>query len=119
MCLYSCKNYPMNGNLSNAPDSGDVLRNFIEIFTGNGWLNKNIAIVYQNKRYRISCNEERFFAYQINENGGHGPGVPGWPVCIIKNDSIFDESGIPDFEPESLTVHDWLNLISAQNFEVV
>jgi len=111
----------MNGYHSYVQEqsSRDVLQKLIEIFTSKGWLNKNLKIQYQNKRYRISCNEERFFAYQINENCGLGPGVPGWPVCIINKDYIYDESGILDFTSTALTIHDWLNIMATENFEVV
>ena len=97
----------------------DVLHKLIEIFASKGWLNKKLRIKYQNKRYWISCNEERFFAYQINENCGLGPGVPGWPVCIIRKDRVYDESGIPDLASITLSMHDWLNIIANQNFELI
>ncbi len=111
----------MNGYHSYAQEQSprDVLLKLIEIFTSKGWLNKNLRIKYQNKSYKISCDEERFFAYQINENIGPGSGVPGWPVCIIKKDYIYDESGILDFTPVALSIHDWLNIMTTQNFEVV
>lgn len=111
----------MDGYHSNAQQlsSRDVLQKLIEIFTSKGWLNNNLIINYQNKRYRIYCNEERFIAYQINENCGLSPGVPGWPVCIIKQDYIYDESGILDFTPAALNIYDWLNIMATQNFEVV
>ncbi len=97
----------------------DVLHELIEIFTRKDWLNKKFRIKYQNKAYWISCNEESFFAYQINENCGRGPGVPGWPVCIIRKDYIYDESGIPDLTSTKLSLHDWLNILANQNFELI
>ena len=111
----------MNGYHSYVQErsSRDVLQKLLKIFTNKGWLNKNLKIKYQNKRYRISCNEERFFAYQINENCGISPGVPGWPVCIIKKDYIYDESGILDFTSTVLTIHDWLNIMATEKFEVI
>jgi hypothetical protein len=111
----------MNGYHSYVQEQStrEVLQQLIEIFTSKGWLNKNLKIKYQDKRYRISCNKERFFAYQINENCGLGPGVPGWPVCIIEKDYIYDESGILDFTSTALTIHDWQNIIAAENFEVI
>ncbi len=111
----------MNGYHSYAQEQSprDVLHKLIEIFTSKDWLNKNLRIKYQNKSYKISCDEERFFAYQINEACGSGPGVPGWPVCIIKKDYVYDESGILDFTSTALNIHDWLNIVATQNFEVV
>lgn len=111
----------MNGYHSYVQEqsSRDVLQKLIGIFTSKSWFNKNLRIKYQNKRYWISCSEERFFTYRINENCGLSPGVPGWPVCIIKKDYIYDESGILDFTPTALNIHDWLNIMATQNFEVV
>ena len=97
----------------------EVLHKLIDIFASNGWLNKRFRIRYQNRRYWISCNEDSFFAYQINENCGLGPGVPGWPVCIIRKDYVYDESGIPDLTSTVLNMHDWLNIIANQNFELI
>ena len=99
--------------------SCDVLRKFIEIFHGKGWLNKKFRIKYQNKRYWISCSEERFFAYEINDNCGLGPGVPGWPVCLVEKDYVYDESEIPALTPTKLNTDDWLNIIANQKFELL
>lgn len=97
----------------------DWLHKFIEIFDGKGWLNKKLRIKYQGKRYWISCNEERFFAYQINENCGLGPGVPGWPVCLIRKDCVYEESEISDLASTKLSAHDWLNIMDNQNLELL
>ena len=97
----------------------EVLGKFVEIFDSKGWFNKKLRIKYRNKRYWISCNEERFFAYQINENCGLGPGVPGWPVCLIREDYVYDGSEISDLTPTKLNTDDWLNIIANQRFELL
>ncbi len=97
----------------------DVLHKLIEIFASEGWFNKKPKMRYKNERYRISCSEEGSFAYQINGNCCLGPGVPGWPVCIIRKDYVYDESGIPDITSTKLDMHDWLNIIANQNFELI
>ena len=100
-------------------NSFDVLHNLVEVFASKDWLNKSLRIRYRNKRYRISCNEEMFLAYQINDNCGLGPGVPGWPVCMIGKDYVYDEPGIPHLASTWLNMHDWLNVIIDQNFELI
>jgi hypothetical protein len=95
----------------------DFLRKFTEIFDSKGWLNKKLRIKYQSKRYWISCNEERVFAYEINETCGLGPGVPGWPVCLVEKDYVYDESQISALTPTELNTDDWLNIIANQKFE--
>ncbi len=111
----------MNGDrwYLNEKSPCDVLHKFIEIFGSKGWLNKKLRIKYQSTRYWISCNKERFFAYQINENCGLGPGVPGWPVCIIRKDYVYDESEISDLTSTKLNAHGWLNIIVNQNLELI
>ena len=99
--------------------SREVLDRFIEIFAREGWLNRRIKIKYQDKLYWISCNKESFFAYQINENSGLGPGVPGWPVYIISKDYVYDESKIANLSRGELNGHNWLNIIDNRNFEVI
>jgi hypothetical protein len=91
----------------------------MEIFAGKGWLDKKLRIKYQNKRFWISCSEDGFLAYKINENCGLGPGVPGWPVCIIRKDYVYDESGIPDLTSTKLNIHDWLKIIANEDFELI
>jgi len=111
----------MNGDCWHLQEesSGDILHKFIEIFDSKGWLNKKLSIKYPNKRYRVSCNEERFFAYQINECCGLGPSVPGWPVCLIRKDYVYDESETHDLTSTKLNLHDWLNIIANQNLELI
>jgi len=111
----------MNGDCWHLQEesSCDILHKFIEIFDSKGWLNKKLSIKYPNKRYRVSCNEERFFAYQINECCGLGPGVPGWPVCLIRKDYVYDESETHDLTSTKLNLHDWLNIIANQNLELI
>lgn len=96
-----------------------MLHKLIEVFASRGWLDKKIRIKYHNKKYLISCSEERYFAYQINENCGLGPGMPGWPVCIISEDYVYDESEIPDLTSVKLNMRDWLNIITNQDFELI
>jgi hypothetical protein len=97
----------------------ELLHKFIEIFNHKGWLDKELKIKCQNNIYKVSCNKERFFAYQINENCGLGSGMPGWPVCIIRQDYVYDESLIPNLTSTSLNKHDWLNIIAANIFELI
>ena len=99
--------------------SRDVLYKLVEIFASKGWLNKKLRIKYRNKKYWISCSEERYFAYQINGNCGLGPGVQGWPVCIIRKDYVYDEPGIPDLTSTKLDMYDWLDIMANQNFELM
>jgi len=93
----------MNGHCwyQQEKNPGEVLDKLIDISASKGWLNKKFRIRCQDRRYWISCNEDSFFAYQINENCGLSPGVPGWTVCIIEKDYVYDGSGILDPHPQA------------------
>ena len=97
----------------------DLLYRFAEIFRCRDRLNKKITIRYSDKMYIISCNEEQFLAYRINEDCGLHPGIPGWPVCIVSRDHLFDESGISDPMSSKLSIHDWLNIITNDDLELI
>lgn len=97
----------------------DKLLRFIELFSRDGWLNKPIKIKYQDRKYWIFCSQQRFFTYQINENWGLGPGVPGWPVYTVDKDNIYDESTIASLAPDGSDQPNWLNIIANRNFELI
>ena len=65
----------------------DVLHKLVEIFANKGWLNKKLRMKYQNKRYWLSCSEERFFAYQINEKLWPRPRCAGL-ACLYNQKSL-------------------------------
>lgn len=110
-------------NLNHLPQQDDsplqVLCKLIELFTSLGLINKKVKIKHQDQDYWIFCNEEKFLAYKINENCGISPGLPGWPVCIIREDYVFDESAVPELTFTNLKMHDWLSIIANQEFELI
>jgi len=96
-----------------------VLQEFIEIFEGKGWLNKHLRIKYQDKTYRVHCNEQLFFAYRINEYSYLPPGAPGWFVCKVGQDYVFDESGPSYPASTEPSIQDWLTVIANEDFELI
>lgn len=107
---------PFSGQRATSPQN-ELLR-FIEIFSREGWLDKQIKIKYQDRKYWIFCSQERFLTYQINENWGLGPGVPGWPVYTVDKDYVYDESTMANLAPDGPDRRNWLNIIAGRSFEL-
>ena len=88
-------------------------------FSSRGWLNKTLRIRHRNRRYRISCSEDKFFAYRINDNCGVSPGFPGWPVCIITRDQLIDDANMSTFATAEPSANEWLRCIHEEDFELI
>lgn len=97
---------------------GALTQQFSALFASKDWLNKDLKISYQSKKYRLSCSQEMFLAYQVNDNWGISPGAPGWPVCIVTRDYVTDGSSGPDPSSTRLSTGDWLNILAQGGFEL-
>ncbi len=97
----------------------DVLQQLVGVFAHKGWLNETVRIKHRDRRYRISCTEKAFIAYRANDNWGIPPGVPGWPVCIVDNERIIEDSGMSPFASDEPSAHDWLRCIAGGDFEAI
>ncbi len=98
---------------------GDILQKFIDIFSNKGWLNQTIRIKHRNRKYSVLCSEKTFIAYRINDNWGVPPGIPGWPVCIIDQDQIVEDAGLPASIRKEPDAYDWLCCIADGDFEMI
>jgi hypothetical protein len=97
----------------------EVLQQFKTLFALNGWTDQPLKIKYQNKNYRILCNDRVFMAYRVNDSLDSLKGISGWPVCIVDKDQIIDDSQLSGLGYEEPAVNDWLNAISARSFESI
>lgn len=96
-----------------------ALERFVGVFKSRGWLNRKVRIRYRGVTYRVFCSDTEFLVYRINDHHGISPGVPGWPVCMIREDQIFHDSEmcvLPSAEPGC---DDWLRCIADGDFEVI
>ena len=96
-----------------------VLERFVGVFRSKGWLNRKIGIRYRGVRYRIFCSDSEFLAYRINDHHGISPGVPGWPVCMIREDQIFHDSEMCILSSAEPGCEDWLRCIVDGDFEAI
>jgi hypothetical protein len=97
----------------------NVLNLFISVFKSKGWLNRNIRILHCSRRYLINCTDQEFYVYRINDNCGISPGIPGWPVCIVKPDKIINDSEMCTFASTELSARDWLRCLTDNDFELI
>jgi hypothetical protein len=97
----------------------DILMRFVGVFAEKGLLNQYIRIKYRNRRYGISCSETAFFAYRLNDHGHIAPGVPGWPVCIVKTDRIINDVEMAAFASAEPSAHDWFHCFANDDFEMI
>jgi len=69
--------------------------------------------------YRIAFNPDSFVVYRINHCKGHRHHVPGWPVCLVTNDTLFEEcsgSGLgTDHCSCNVTIDEWLEIVQEQD----
>ncbi|MRR14341.1 hypothetical protein EG833_02705 [archaeon] len=98
---------------------GDVLQQFVGIFSSRGWLNRNLRLEHGNRRYRIFCSEEEFLAYRINDNCSVSPGAPGWPVCMVTRDRIMEDSHLSGFASTEPSAYEWLQDITKEKIELI
>ena len=101
----------------NTPDElpSQVFQRIQRIFAELGMLGSTISIEYDGVRYRISCDESAFLVYRVNHNTRLRHHVPGWPVCLVNSDTVFEEFGAPGIGEDHCAcgVHldGWLEII--------
>jgi len=98
--------------------TAEVLQQFVAFFAGKGWLNRRVSIRTGGVPYLLFCDEKKFLAYRMNDNWGIPPGAPGWPVCQVTCDRLFDDRkscALPSGEPGP---REWLRRLIADDFEV-
>jgi hypothetical protein len=91
----------------------EVLRKFVDVFAGKGWLNQGLRIVHRDRRYRV------FIAHRINDHGAISWGFPCWAVCMVTDDRIIEDSHLSNFASLEPGVHEWLRCIDEEDFEIL
>ncbi len=62
-----------------------------EVFKSLNLVNKEIVVELSGHSYKARCDETSFMVYRVHNNLGPRSHVPGWPVCLITPDTIFEE----------------------------
>jgi hypothetical protein len=74
---------------NDSPD--DIFRHIRNLFTDLGIFGSVMCLVHDGIPYRISCDENAFMVYRANDSTGSRHHVPGWPVCLVTAQQIFEE----------------------------
>jgi hypothetical protein len=86
-----------------------------KVFQELGILGSNLSLEYEGVRYRVSCNDQAFVVYRVNSHSGARHHVPGWPVCLVSPDSIFEECFSPGLSRDhydcGVDLEKWLKII--------
>jgi len=81
-----------------------------------GVLGSTLSLEYRGATYRISCDDKAFMVYRINDTGASRHHVPGWPVCLVNSDSMFQECCSDALSQDhyscDLDIESWIELIS-------
>ncbi len=97
----------------------EVLSHIVALFTDKGWLNRKLKIRYRGAGYRVFCSDTEFLVYRINDNACVSPGVPGWPVCMVRQDEVFQDAEMCPFPSPEPDARDWLHCMAQGDFEVI
>ena len=98
---------------------GQRLEMVREFFRCRGLFGQSLELSHQDQTYRLICDERALAVFRVNHNQGVPPGNPGWMVCRLDNDSLFEECeapGLAGCKPAcSQALQDWLELVD-KNF---
>jgi len=72
-----------------------LLGNIRDYFVSAGLFGLTLSLRYQGQWYRVSCDDEAFMVYRVNSGVALKHHVPGWPVCMVTRETIFEEHHAP------------------------
>ena len=91
------------------PDSGP--------FPGAGLLRVSLTLTHNGETYLATCDDRSFAVYRVLDQGHVAPGRPGWPVCLVTNEAVVDETSPPHLPEDEfasgLSLNGWLDLIES------
>lgn len=113
------ENYPTLSQMGRVSEwhqaDGIPLSEIQLFFRKNKVFDKDLSIEHEGKLYRLRCNDRAFTVYRVNPYQGLPPGIPGWPVCIVHESTIFQECRSPSLASDYLTckleLNDWLEMV--------
>ena len=80
-----------------------------------GCFGSTLPLTHNGEKYLASCDDRVFAVYRLVDQCHVPPGRPGWPVCLVTNEAVVDETSpppMPDDEFASgLSLKGWLALI--------
>lgn len=90
---------------------GKITERFKELSLKGNEFTVEVRGVY----YRMALDTDSFVVYRINHCKGNKHHVPGWPVCVVTKDAIFEEcfhgGSTADHCSCDVTIEQWLEII--------
>ena len=84
------------------------------VFSDLGILGKTLSLEVEGICYRVCCDEDAFMVYRVNKRGLRHH-VPGWPICLVSSDMVFEECCTPglgrDHYACAVDIEKWLEMI--------
>lgn len=72
-----------------SPD--DIFRHIKTLFSELGIFGSVLSLEHEGIAYRICCDDTCFMVYRANDATGSRHHVPGWPVCLVTEQQVFEE----------------------------
>ena len=76
-----------------------------------------VTLTHNGENYLATCDDRSFAVYRVLEQGHFSPGRPGWPVCLVTNEAVVDETSPPQLPEDEfasgLSLNGWLDLIES------
>jgi hypothetical protein len=86
-------------------------------FRDLGLFGQTLTVTYKAKQYLARCDEQAFAVYRVVRRGHLPPGRPGWPVCLVTEEVLVDETSPPQAPEDEfnsgLSLGEWLELIDS------
>jgi hypothetical protein len=93
----------------------DLFIRIRSVFSDLGILGKTLSLEYEGICYRVSCDEDAFMVYRVNDSGLKHH-MPGWPICLVSSEMTFEECCAPGLGRDHFTcpvdIEKWLELIA-------
>lgn len=103
------------GSLSLETPAPELLTRIQTLFREWNVFDRPVSLTLQGQTYLARCDAHSFTVFCLNPHCHLPPGAPGWPVCLVSQETAADEACAPHLEEDEfavdLTLQDWLDLI--------
>lgn len=104
-------------SIAGATSPPEVLRLIQDRFRELGLFGQTLNLTYKDKKYLARCDDQAFVVYRLISRGHLPPGRPGWPVCLVTEEAVVDETSPPHLPEDEfasgLGLEEWLSLIES------
>lgn len=111
------------GNQDRGQAPAEILGSIREYFIRAGIFGLTLSLKHQGHWYRVSCDDDAFMIYRVNSGLALKHHVPGWPVCMVTRDTIFEEHHDPclgnDHCASGADIARWMTIIQEHQPTVV